>query len=117
MQLIKLLASGLLALTVLGSSLPTGTATSDDLILQQIAGYRSWNRVHQKSSNSFQMGLRLIARSRVERLVRPSAKDAIQSLSGHRRVKRESCLIVCLARAGLGLKNHTTMRATSVLCM
>jgi len=45
MQRTKLLASGLLVLFVLGSSLPTGAATSNDLILHQIANYRSWNRV------------------------------------------------------------------------
>jgi hypothetical protein len=59
MQLIKFLALGLLALTVLGSSLPTGTATSDDLILQQIAGYRSWNRVTPEIIKQFPNGIAL----------------------------------------------------------
>jgi hypothetical protein len=45
MQRTKLLTSGLVVLAVLGSTLPSGATTPDELILQQIAGYRSWNRV------------------------------------------------------------------------
>jgi hypothetical protein len=44
MQRIKLLASGLLILVIVGS-LAAGNVSSDKLILQQIAQYRSWNRV------------------------------------------------------------------------
>ena len=44
MQPLKLLASGLLVVTVLGSCLTTGATSSDRSILQQIAAYRDWNR-------------------------------------------------------------------------
>jgi len=56
MQPLKLLASGLLVVTVLGSCLPTGAATSDESILQQIVNYRGWNRVTPEIIKQIQPG-------------------------------------------------------------